>query len=320
MKLWFERGFSRLPIAQRIKMMCPDLEIYTDPVQTPPGCFPLAVPQERNAIERIAEIVKEHKIDIFWPQKSAMLDLSGVGCQIHLAAGRDILKLVDDKDAFVQWMKDDPKRPEQQKVEGVDEIEAVVRARQEEGRKTCIKPVKGVNGNGFWYFQDNYGSWLDDPEKRQIDFDTWLFAARRREQVKGKSKMLVMDFMPGPELSLDILCWDGIPLTHAVRTKIDANHQRVQNDHPIADHARSIAERLGLHGIVSLQYRLDDNDNWRMLEVNPRPAGGSIYSEDAGFQIITDWVRLLTGKAKAKEIEQIEGDLILRLNRVALPV
>lgn len=129
--------------------------------------------------------------------------------------------------------------------------------------------------------------------------------------------MLVMDWLPGPEVSVDLLCWRGRPLIHAARTKIDANHQRIDDEHDVIEHTRRIAERLGLHGIVSAQYRLDRDGRWRMLEVNPRPAGGSIHSEDAGFGIITAWTGLVTREIEPDDCLQHRASTTIRFERSA---
>lgn len=320
MRLWIERGFSRLPIAERMLAAQPDIELFTSPSQTPSGARPLVMPQTSSA-DRVAAlnaVIAEHRIDAFWPQQAATRSLEGLTCTVHAAATPEMIALVDDKDAFMRWLGDDPYRPDQVEVIGADGVEREYAQRSAEGRAVCVKPVIGVNGSGYWRLVSEDGAkFLDDPEPREIDANVWLMAMRQMEEGRDPRRLLVMDWLPGPEVSLDILCWHGEPLSSAARTKIDANHQRIESDHQVMGHAHSIARLLNLHGIVSMQYRLDQDGRWRMLEVNPRPAGGSIHSEDAGFGIITDWTGLITGRIRPDDVKQVEAAHTVKFARTA---
>lgn len=320
MRLWIERGFSRLPIAERMLAAQPDLELFTSPSQTPEGATPLVMPQlsEDDRIAGLNAVIAEHRIDAFWPQYAARKPLDGLNCVVHAAANPETIALVDDKDAFMRWIGDDPHRPDQVEVLGADGVEREYAARRAQGRTVCVKPVIGVNGNGYWKLVDQDGiKFLDDPEPREIDASVWLTAMRISERETPPRRLLVMDWLPGPEVSVDLLCWRGVPLSHAARTKIDAAHQRIESEHVVIGHAQSVARMLDLHGIVSMQYRLDEDGAWRMLEVNPRPAGGSIHSEDAGFGIISDWTSLLVGAKRPEDIEQLTAAKTVRFTRNA---
>lgn len=323
MRLWIERGFSRLQITERMLAAEPSLVLFTNPSQTPPGATPLTMPETTSAgrIDALNAVIAEHRIDAFWPQNSALRDLSGLDCQVHAAGSPETIALVDDKNAFMQWLGDDVRRPDQVEVLGADGVEEEYARRHAEGRIVCVKPVIGVNGSGYWKLTpENGGAFLDDPEPREIGAGVWLAAMRVAERDASPRRLLVMDWLPGPEVSVDLLCWRGVPLIHAARTKIDANHQRIESDHCVVPHAREIARRLGLHGIVSMQYRLDQAGDWRMLEVNPRPAGGSIHSEDAGFRIITEWTRLVTGQVDPQDVVQHHASHMVRFVRSAVIV
>lgn len=299
----------------------PSLVLYTATIQTPPGATPLDVPGGATPDE-IDSIITRHGIQAFWPQNYALrMRDEQPRCEHHAAADADTLAMVDDKARFHLWLGDDERRPIQRLANGVEQAEHEHRALVADDHETCVKPNIGVNGSGYWRFVREGGfDFLSDPEPREIDFDIWRAAAAARETQTGPIDHLIMEWLPGPEASVDILCWRGRPLVHAVRTKIDANHQRIQSDHEVVAHARSVVERLGLHGPASIQYRLDARGKWRILEVNARPAGGSIHSDDVGFGIISDWARLIAGTRQPDEIEQFEHDVLVKFERRAVVV
>lgn len=321
MRLWIERGFSRLPIAQRMLAAEPTLEVLSSPSQTPDGATPLHMPHVPLAMmaETVSMLVEKHHVDAFWPQHAARADLTQVPCAVHQAGTPETIAIVDDKTAFMESLGDDPHRPDQVEVLGADGVEREWRLRTAQGRATCVKPAIGVNGRGYWrLLEDGRSTFLDDPEPREMDAVIWMEAARLAERRSAPRRMLVMDWLPGPEVSLDLLCWRGRPLIHAARTKIDANRQRIESQHAVVGHARELAARLGLHGIVSMQYRLDHHGRWRMLEVNPRPAGGCIHSEDAGYGIITAWAGLVRGSKDPAACTQVERTTTIRFARTAI--
>ena len=318
--LWMERGYSRNEIAKRMKAAVPDLTLLSSTVQpidnTEALPFPLA--HTPDAIAHLNETIEKYNIDALWPQNSARYDLSDIQTEVHAAATPETIALVDDKVAFNEWLGDDPYRPFSAEVIGVEAIHKEINRLSGEGHELCIKPVIGVGGNGYWRFdKDASKSFLHKPENRTIHPDVYLDALAHDEAVHDPQRMVLMDYLPGPEVSVDLLTWRGTPLIHAARTKEDFSPtQRIQSEHEVIDHTHAIAAKLGFHGIISLQYRLDSEGKWKMIEINPRPAGGSIYSEDGGFGIISNWAKLVSGKIEPQEVEQKHGEVTITQRRV----
>ena len=321
---WIEHGFSRREIGARMLAADPELVLYMCPKQLTPGATGLAFPELEGAtsdqvVDALNEVVAARGIKALWPQDTAQYDLSGVNATVHTAATPETRALLDDKLRFSEWLgAGDVYNSESTEAIGAEAVSKEYERRRAQGREVCLKPAIGVFGNGYWRLTPNADThFLDSPSAREIHPDIYLAALAQREEQEGQQQRLIMmDWLPGPEVSIDLLCWKGIPLAHAARTKLDARHQQIQSEHPVVDHTRELAARLALHGIVSMQYRLDTNGDWKMLEINPRPAGGSTHSEDAGFGIITNWTKLVTGKAYPEDIKQHEGDALAEVQQV----
>ena len=314
---WMEWGHGRTRIAPRIRKATSRLVLFSSLTQPIAGAkaIPFPVASSPEAIERINTSIEENNIDIIWPQTSAKYDLSTINAEVHTAASPDIINLVDDKVAFNTWLGDDQYRPLSVEAEGVEAISTAFQRLNSEGHDVAIKPVIGVASDGYWHLtEDTPVSFLNKPEKRTIHPDIYLDAMALEEAKNGPQRMVLMDYLPGPEVSVDLLTWNGEPLIHSARTKVDfASSQRVQSEHEVLEHTHYIAKKLGFHGIISLQYRLDTEGNWKMLEINPRPAGGASISEDAGFGIITNWAQLLTREIEAKDVKRHHADVTLNM-------
>lgn len=312
-RLWVERGFSRREIAPRMMRATSRLAIVSSTAQPVTGTeaveFPVAGSPE--AIERINRTIRAHRMDAVWVQDSSRYELGGIEAEVHSAADPATVRLVDDKTAFNEWLGDDEFRPFSWEVAGAEAIRDAYERRRGEGHEVCVKPVFGVNGEGYWRLSDSGAfSLLNHPDERVIHPEVYLRALALQEAGSAPKRMVLMDFLPGPEVSVDLLTWRGEPLSHAARTKLDPDRQRVESDHPVIPHAYRLARMLRFHGIVSMQYRLDVEGRWKILEVNPRPAGGSVHSEDAGFGIIADWARLVAGEIQASDVTQHHASVV----------
>jgi hypothetical protein len=311
--MWMERGFSRREIAARMLRAVPGLVLYSTPEQPVDNTqiaeyAPLDSPEGIEAFNKQAE---QLGVTEFWPQKSATFDLDAIDCAVHAAATPNVITLVDDKVLFSQWLDSDPMRADAIELTGVENIANEYTKRHAEGRAVCVKPVIGVNGKGYWRLTDNpESSLLNDPDAREIHPEVYFAALALEEQNRPPTRMIVMDYLPGPEVSVDLLCWRGQPLIHAARTKLNPVEQLIQSEHVVLEHVHTTAARLAMHGIVSMQYRLDYHGNWKMLEINPRPAGGSTRSEDAGFGIISDWTRLVTHQISPNDVRQRHAEVL----------
>lgn len=312
--LWVERGFNRRQVTERMTEAVPSLRIVSTVEQPLPGTESIDFPSAETP-EGIAEfnrITQAHGIDAIWPQKSGHYDLSGINTEVHAAASPEAIALADDKVAFAEWLDDEKYRPFAAEVIGVNAIAALYQKRHNEGHEVIVKPVIGVAGEGYWYLSETSDtSLLNHPDRRVIHPDLYLKAMEIEEERDGPQRMIMMDHLPGEEVSVDLLGWRGEPLIHAVRTKLSGRRERIQSDHEVIDHVYDTARKLGFHGMVNFQYREDKEGQWKMLEVNPRPAGGTFYSEDTGFGIITNWAKLVAHEIEPSDVKQYHDDVMI---------
>jgi carbamoylphosphate synthase large subunit len=314
MRLLAEKGFSRKQILQRLKISHPDIEIFFESENAP---FDYEKVDLSNN-HKINEIIDSKKIDKFWPQRGYRTSIRSKSAEKILPASLNNIALINDKIKFMEWL-DDSYTPEQAHVTSTNQASEKITEYIRKRKNVCVKPVHGVNGHGYWRImsEDNI-RFLMNPDAREIGVKTWLYANEMNEMIRGFTPMIVMEWLPGPEVSVDILCWKGVPLIHAARTKIDENEQRVESDHPVIAHAYELCRKLELNGIISVQYRLSKHNDWKILEINPRPAGGSIHSEDCGFGIITEWGNLLTGKKEPAQIIQQKMTKTIKFEKTSI--
>lgn len=163
-----------------------------------------------------------------------------------------------------------------------EELEAAYRTLAEEG-PVCVKPVRGIYGAGFWRLEDGLAPFytLASPDNRRINAKTFI-------DLYGSSKeappQLVMPYMPGDEVSVDIVVERGEPVAWVGRRKHDLT-QSFERDGAAVELALATVRHFNLDGIISVQTKDDIASVPHLLEVNLRYSGGIAYTPLAGVNL-----------------------------------
>lgn len=312
MRIWFNRGYSLAPIAAAMRSAEPDIAIYASvgegmpqhagPTDTwiEPQC-----PIE-TYVEWAQSMIVEHEIDVFVPFRHCVaLSTADLDCRVVLPAGPVVLELLEDKYAFAQAMRGEPYHLPTQLISSSEALVrglAMFRDLHGDRASPCVKPRYGVNGFGFWRLTRNRPlSHLHNPDGRNIQEDLYVAALREHERDQPIDDLVLMPYLPGPEVSFDILADQGRLLKYAARTKLPTGNQRIESEHPLGHVVAKLVKQFELSGVVNAQFRRDDEGDWHILEINARPAGGVVYTEKVGAEILADWLRLITGRITAKD-------------------
>jgi len=317
MKVWFNQSFSLRNVVARIARERPAVQLAISAIDPEAPVRDVAPEfwQEpgRGTVDYaqwVLETAVARRVDAVVAQRGRA-DLARIrdrfadaGVALHLAADADTLELLDDKAAFTAALAGDPMLCPTLAVHSAAGFEAAVAALTGNGATACVKPAKGIYGAGYWTL-DAAGprDHLADPDARRILPDAYA-AALRADEARGEAfHLLVMEHLPGHEASVDVIADQGRVLLAAVRTKLDANRQRIETRHPLVAHATGLVARYALHGAVNVQYKQDRAGAWRILEINTRAAGGASYCDAVGIPFSTTWIDLVTGTAQRFDVE-----------------
>lgn len=318
MRIWFNRGFSLAPIAGLMRAADPALDVYVSvsphsarypgPTETwvdggPEG----AAGRDPDAyLEWVRATITAHAIDLFVPTRHrAMLAAADLPCRVHLPASAEVLRLLDDKFAFAEALAGEDYHLPTHLVRSAGDLEALIAQWPADGAGLCVKPRNGVNGLGFWRLDDvDPMLHLQQPDWRKIQPAQYLAALREQEARGPLDEIVAMAFLPGPEISFDILAERGRLLKYAARTKLANGHQQIASSHPLEPAVAAAVARFALHGLVNAQFRRAIDGGWKLLEINARPAGGVVFADQVGCRLVADWAGLLTGRLSADTIDR----------------
>lgn len=136
--------------------------------------------------------------------------------------------------------------------------------------------------------------------------------------------LIVQDFLPGDEYSVDVIADSGHRVVAAVprtRTRVDSGVAiagRTVHDPELEEAAARIAQAIGLVGVANVQLRRDRDGRAVLLEVNPRFPGALPLTIAAGVDIPSLVVDLFLGRELPERIPFRERATVRFLEDVIL--
>ena len=219
--------------------------------------------------------VRNRKVDLLVPghEQSFLTaraaEFEALGCRIFHAAPAPIVPKLHRKEWVYADVEGVVSLPAYRVAATPDEVRAAVAAIEGDGSvHACIKPCVSVYGKG-------YGRITAIAERVQSDVqdvEDWV----TKTSVDGAcAPQLVMEYLPGPEYSVDIAARDGEVLAAVVREKPLAGIGQIIAHKPeVRAAADLLVERFKLNGMINVQFRDNVNGNACLLEINPRASGG----------------------------------------------
>jgi hypothetical protein len=251
---------------------------------------------------------EELRVDLFLVQGgqhaiASNLSLFPASTRVVLPAPPHILEEIADKGLFyTRALAAGLPMPWTRTVADVAEFDAACADLAKRALPACIKPREGVFGAGFWRLDPAYGllDALMGGDRRRVA------PAVARQAIAAATRpvrLLAMEYLPGPEWSLDCVCDAGHLVVGVARRK-RGRVQELEVDGPIFAMARAAVELFGLSGLINVQFKAGDADGAdpRLLEINPRMSGGVARTRFAGVNLPWRHVAMLLGR-------QLEADV-----------
>lgn len=164
-----------------------------------------------------------------------------------------------------------------------------------------MKPAEGNGSRGFKiiqtldvvkneFFHSKAGSLLISPESLALELPDVF-----------PGEMLICEYLPGTEYSVDLLVNHGKILTSAIRIRektvsgISVKGSFVV-DKKIQEMCHSITQKLNLHGPIGMQFKRDIHEEAKILEINPRLQGAVSTARFVGINFPLLSVKLALGE------------------------
>ena len=224
---------------------------------------------------------RDHKIDIFVPGREATTlaaehaRFADVGTRVLSAAPPAELKRIHDKaDFYAATVLPDAPVAAFRRFDNLEQFDAAYAELRPQFKKLCVKPAHGIYGLGFAIVDEERSSaaLLLAGVEYHIGYQD---LRRGLGELASFKTMLLMEFLDGPEYSVDCVGDNGRLVAAVVRRKLPqaGSGQLIDMRQDILDATARLAADYQLNGIFNAQFR-EGGGRPRLLEINPRMSGG----------------------------------------------
>ena len=265
--------------------------IHSDFVQIPAASQP-------EFIGEILNICREKQIQVLLPLVTRELELlsqyvadfRAIGTSV-VVSDADKLHMANDKALLMQTLiTANIPVAECHTAHSGTEIEMFAKKLGYPQKKVCIKPSLSNGSRGMRILDASAGSLSSFFEQKPNNTQTTLDNVLHIFGDATLPTMLVMEYLPGEEYTVDALLDKGEPLVILPRKRISMNNGisvagEFENNKEIIDYATAVFKATGLHGPNGLQVKRNENGEFHILEINPRLQGSTTTALGMGINL-----------------------------------
>ncbi|MEK7080455.1 MAG: ATP-grasp domain-containing protein [Patescibacteria group bacterium] len=308
----FGRYLKRLGKEFRIVGVSPDKEAagftFIDK-----GYF-VSQPEDKNYIRDLLTVCKKEKVKILIPSDPKELVLLAgnknkfekIGTLV-LSSSLESVRTAEDKEKFFMFCKEKGiPVPDFIKVKNYKDFRKAVFQLGYPEKVVCFKPIISSGTRGFRVLSSKndrlHNLLKDHPGGVMADFSEVCSILKTAEYFP---EILVMEFLPGKEYTVDVLADNGKTQIIIPRTRdkvlLGASFLgRAVEEKEVIEYSKRIVEGLNLDAIVGIQFKKDEKDVPKAIEVNPRIQGATLLSVAAGVDLIDLAIKNALGKSWKK--------------------
>lgn len=273
------------------------------------GFFIMPSSDKSEYVDCVIALAKEHHVNHILPITTRELlplaeaadKFKNAGVQLILSSAK-VLKVANDKGLTYDALRNAGLPvPYYKRVANLGELIAEAESGTEHER-LIFKPASGNGSRGFGIVLSQ-----SEQQKRNILGEKPGQPLYRLEEIpfllpdSFETDLLVCEYLPGTEYSVDLLAIEGKLFYALVRTRDEmiggiSVSGRFEKNQAILDQTAAICGLLQLHGPAGMQFRLRKDGTPILIEVNPRLQGTVSSGLGAGINLPLDAVRLADGK------------------------
>lgn len=272
--------------------------------------YPIPAANSENFIDEVLKICILEKVEVIVPIVTKELEVFSRNKKIFLEKNikvsvmdEKILHLVNNKGSLLNKIKElNIKVPKYFLTNNLKEIKEAIKKIGYPENPVFLKPTLG-NGSRGTRMLDSSISKFDSffsskPNSFLISYDELIEILSEKKELP---EMMVMEFLPGSEYSVDILSEQGKCLAIVCRKglRVVSSIQMdsiIEKNSNLENMCKEVVEKLKLTGIFSFDVKCDKDENPLIIEMNPRLPAGIVATVVAGCNIPYLEVKRLLGE------------------------
>ena len=273
----------------------------------------------------LLDICKKEKVDIFFPQMSAELPVllenisrfDDAGIKVSITRN-DSLYIANNKLKLFEFMKENNIPVSKFSViSSLNDFDKAIREVGYPEKPVCVKLTESSGARGVRVIDDSKSRYhIFAHEKPDSFYISYEDMKKTLEDADEFPELMVMEYLSGDEYNVDLIADNGRVMYMAGRRNpvmvMSITQESVLEKNEEAYRiAEQIVEKLGLDGVIGIDYKFAEDGSCRLLEINPRiDATVSIFAA-GGLNLPYLQVKHLLGE----ELPEVEVGYGTRLKR-----
>jgi hypothetical protein len=248
------------------------------------------------------DFCERYEINLFFPGEFSSNLIAkhvhlfeGQGIKVALAFKSDIADVLSSKIQIYGVLRSVLHNliPKFQCIQNINDFQKVYQEQNVANVLTCLKPDRGLGGLGFRIIDnsvDQFKQLLNYPSPS----NTYGYYHQILSAEGEFAPLIFMDYLYGPEISVDCLAMNGKLLFSVAREK--RGKLRIVKQMPdLHQICSKICAIFSLNYIFNIQFRFGRDGQMYLLDLNARPSGGLYYTHLAGYPMMSAAVSIILG-------------------------
>jgi carbamoyl-phosphate synthase large subunit len=254
--------------------------------------------EEESFVNSVLDVCSKREIDVLLPLVTRELEILAANQQRFDDAGIkvvvsniDTLSVANNKAALMRKLEGSNIRLAKcVEVFSAVDLESAVQELGYPNKKICIKPSKANGSRGMRILDAGAGSFEAFFEQKPGNTNCTPESIIELFADRTIPPMLVMEYLPGEEYTVDALLDEGEPLVLLPRKRIAMNNGIsvagiFEKHEEIIAYSTEIFRCLKLHGPNGLQVKQGEDGHFYILEINPRLQGTTTAAIGMGINL-----------------------------------
>ena len=263
------------------------------------------VPKVKDSkyIDAILDICKHEKITTIIPQYTDELFLmsenikrfNSLGIKVLVTEDTESLRIANSKINLYQFLNKKDFIPKYTVASNIDSVKNAVLELGYPNVPVCIKPDQGEGGKGFRIItEEKIDIFNEPPGPPKMSLEAYISQLKAVDNIPD---LLVTEYLPGKEYSVDCVCKNGTTYICIPRQRIETSMgvssvSLIEKNEDLIAYSKEILSSLNLSYNINVQFKYSNDEKPKLIEINPRVSGSLVANYGAGVNMLEAALRL----------------------------
>lgn len=257
-------------------------------------------------IEKIIAICRKEKITTLIPQygdelvtlSRNLVLFNNLGIKVLVTPDVEKLTIANSKTALYKYFALDNFIPKYKSVNTLKELENAIFELGYPDKPVCMKPAESEGSKGFHIITNEKIDILN--ERPGSAKTSWEILKNQLQQYSKLPQILIMEYLPGTEYSVDCVCKEGETVMCIPRQRIETSmgvavESLLEKNDEIIHMSKKIIKALNLSYNINIQFKYSSEGKPMLIEINPRVSGSLVANLGAGVNMLELALKLAYG-------------------------